>query len=170
MSSNLSTSTTNPQLRSHRATQLGSLWSHMFEDKPRQRCSSSNPRRKPRMKKFLAQPFAGPSLVTILMQMLRKRRQPGLLCLVEEDNPSLLLTWIAERCAVWRWWASWSGQSSEQCHYRTWLQEEKACPSLSARVHGDTPLHITKSEATHGATTGDDTDHQELAEERGDEC
>ena len=46
------------------------------------------------------QPSAGPSLVATLMQMLRKRRQPRFMHLVEEDNQSLLLTEIAEKCAV----------------------------------------------------------------------
>ena len=90
----------------HRATQLGSLWSRMlaeemaaqaqYEDKPKE----EEQQEEAKEEAHTDQPSAGHSLVAILMQMLRKRRQPGLLCLVEEDNQSLLLTEIAQRCAV----------------------------------------------------------------------
>ena len=153
MSSNLSTSTTNPQLRSHRATQLGSLWSHMFEDKPRQRCSSSNPRRKPRMKKFLAQPFAGPSLVTILMQMLRRRRQPQL-HLVEETIHPFCWSDSGEVCSPG------DDKQADMTELRAMLlsnlipKREKLSFHIS-KMHEDTPLHITESEATHRAGWGE---------------
>ena len=95
----------------HRATQLGSLQSHMlaeemaaqaqYEDKPKEEAKTAEEMYRERLEEaHTDQPSAGHSLVAILMQMLRKRRQPGLLHLVEEDNQSLLLTEIAQRCAV----------------------------------------------------------------------
>ena len=88
-----------------RATQLGSLQSHMlaeemaaqaqYEDKPKE-----EHKEEAKEEAHMDQPSAGHSLAATLMQMLMRRRQPRFMCLVEEDNQSLLLTEIAQRCAV----------------------------------------------------------------------
>ena len=89
--------------RPRRATQLGSLRSRMlaeemaaqaqYEDKPKEEEEAKE-------EAHTDQPSAGHSLAGILMQMLMRRRQPRFMRLVEEDNQSLLLTEIAEKCAV----------------------------------------------------------------------
>ena len=89
----------------HRATQLGSLQSHMLAEEmanvtPEGKAKTEEQQEEAKEEAHMDQPSAGPSLVATLMQMLLRRRQPGLLCLVEEDNQTLLLTWIVERCAV----------------------------------------------------------------------
>ena len=94
-----------PTLKSgpcHRATRLGSLQSCMlaeemaaqaqYKDKPKEEEAKEEA--------HMDQPSAGHSLAGILMQMLMRRRQPRFMHLVEEDNQSLLLMEIVQRCAV----------------------------------------------------------------------
>ena len=64
-----------------------------YEDKPKEEEEAKE-------EAHMDQPSAEPSLATTLMQMLMMRRQPRFMHLVEEDNQSLLLMEIVQRCAV----------------------------------------------------------------------
>ena len=97
-----------PTLKSgphRRATQLGSLQSCMLAEEmanvmPEGKAKTEEQQEEAKEEAHMDQPSAGPSLVATLMQMLMRRRQPRFMHLVEEDNQSLLLTWIVEKCAV----------------------------------------------------------------------
>ena len=83
-----------------RATQLGSLRSRMLAEEMANLTPEGKAKTEDKEEAHMDQPSAEHSLVGTLMQMLMRRRQPRFMRLVEEDNQSLLLTEIAQRCAV----------------------------------------------------------------------
>ena len=92
-----------PTLKSgprRRATQLGSLQSHMLAEEMANLMPEGKAKTEDKEEAHTDQPSAEPSLAATLMQMLMKRRQPRFMRLVEEDNQCPMLMRIAERCAV----------------------------------------------------------------------
>ena len=155
-----------PTLKSepcHRATHLGSLWSHMlaeemaaqaqYEDKPKE----EEQQEEAKEEAHTDQPSAGHSLAGILMQMLlRRRRQPRFMHLVEEDNQSLLLMWIVEKCAVLEMMSKliWTELRTVPMLAQSLTPKREKLFFLNSKgVWGHSSTHH-KSETAHRATPG----------------